>query len=185
MANRHGLIAGATGTGKTVSLQVIAESFCNAGVPCFMADIKGDLSGISQPGKISGFIQKRIPEFGLNEEELEFAGCPVRFYDVFGKQGHPMRTRVSNMGPLLLSRLLGLNDVQSGVLNIVFKVADERGLMLDDLKDLRAMIDYVGKHASEYTTKYGNVSTASIGAIQRSLLVLEDQGGEKLSLIHI
>ena len=179
MANRHGLIAGATGTGKTVSLQVIAESFCNAGVPCFMADIKGDLSGISQPGKISGFIQKRIPEFGLNEEELEFAGCPVRFYDVFGKQGHPMRTRVSNMGPLLLSRLLGLNDVQSGVLNIVFKVADERGLMLDDLKDLRAMIDYVGKHASEYTTKYGNVSTASIGAIQRSLLVLEDQGGEK------
>lgn len=179
MANRHSLIAGATGTGKTVSLQVIAESFCNAGVPCFMADIKGDLSGISQPGKISGFIQKRIPEFGLNEEELEFAGCPVRFYDVFGKQGHPMRTRVSNMGPLLLSRLLGLNDVQSGVLNIVFKVADERGLMLDDLKDLRAMIDYVGKHASEYTTKYGNVSTASIGAIQRSLLVLEDQGGEK------
>ena len=179
MANRHGLIAGATGTGKTVSLQVIAESFCNAGVPCFMADIKGDLSGISQPGKISGFIQKRIPEFGLNEEELEFAGCPVRFYDVFGKQGHPMRTRVSNMGPLLLSRLLGLNEVQSGVLNIVFKVADERGLMLDDLKDLRAMIDYVGKHASEYTTKYGNVSTASIGAIQRSLLVLEDQGGEK------
>ena len=179
MANRHGLIAGATGTGKTVSLQVIAESFCQAGVPCFMADIKGDLSGISQPGKISSFIEKRIPEFGLNPEVLNFEGCPVRFYDVFGKQGHPMRTRMSNMGPLLLSRLLGLNDVQSGVLNIVFKVADERGLLLDDIKDLRAMLDYVGKHASEYTTKYGNVSQASIGAIQRSLLVLEDQGGDK------
>ncbi len=179
MANRHGLIAGATGTGKTVSLQVLAESFSNAGVPCFMADIKGDLSGISQPGKISGFIEKRLPEFGLNEAELQFEGCPVRFYDVFGTQGHPMRTRISNMGPLLLSRLLGLNDVQSGVLNIVFKVADERGLLLDDLKDLRAMIDYVGKHASEYTTKYGNVSSASIGAIQRSLLALEDQGGDK------
>ena len=179
MANRHGLIAGATGTGKTVSLQVIAESFCQAGVPCFMADIKGDLSGISQPGKISSFIEKRIPEFGLTPEVLNFEGCPVRFYDVFGKQGHPMRTRMSNMGPLLLSRLLGLNDVQSGVLNIVFKVADERGLLLDDIKDLRAMLDYVGKHASEYTTKYGNVSQASIGAIQRSLLVLEDQGGDK------
>ncbi len=178
MANRHGLIAGATGTGKTVSLQVIAESFCQAGVPCFMADIKGDLSGISQPGKVSSFIEKRIPEFGLNQEDLAFEGCPVRFYDVFGKQGHPMRTRVSNMGPLLLSRLLGLNEVQSGVLTIVFKVADERGLLLDDLKDLRAMLDYVAKHASEYTTKYGNVSSASVGAIQRALLTLEDQGGD-------
>lgn len=177
MANRHGLIAGATGTGKTVSLQVMAESFCQAGVPCFMADIKGDLSGISQPGKVSSFIEKRIPEFGLNQEELQFEGCPVRFYDVFGKQGHPMRTRVSNMGPLLLSRLLGLNDVQSGVLTIVFKVADERGLLLDDLKDLRAMLDYVAKHAAEYTIKYGNVSSSSVGAIQRSLLTLEDQGG--------
>ena len=179
MANRHGLIAGATGTGKTVSLQVIAESFCQAGVPCFMADIKGDLSGISQPGKISGFIEKRIPEFGLNESDLQFEGCPVRFYDVFGKQGHPMRTRISNMGPLLLSRLLGLNDVQSGVLTIVFKVADERGLILDDIKDLRAMLDYVAKHAAEYTTKYGNVSSASIGAIQRALLELENQGADK------
>lgn len=179
MANRHGLIAGATGTGKTVSLQVIAESFCQAGVPCFMADMKGDLSGISQPGRISSFIEKRIPEFGLNAEELEFDGCPVRFYDVFGKQGHPMRTRISNMGPLLLTRLMGLNDIQGGVLNIVFKVADERGLMLDDLKDLRSMLDYVGKHASEYTTKYGNISTASIGAIQRSLLALEDQGANQ------
>ena len=178
MANRHGLIAGATGTGKTVSLQVLAESFCQAGVPCFMADIKGDLSGISQPGKVSGFIEKRIPEFGLNESDLQFEGCPVRFYDVFGKQGHPMRTRISNMGPLLLSRLLGLNDVQSGVLTIVFKVADERGLILDDIKDLRAMLDYVAKHAAEYTTKYGNVSSASIGAIQRSILALEDQGGD-------
>ena len=179
MANRHGLIAGATGTGKTVTLQVIAESFCQAGVPCFMADMKGDLSGISQPGKLSSFIEKRIPEFGLNQDELEFEGCPVRFYDVFGEQGHPMRTRISNMGPLLLSRLLGLNDVQSGVLNIVFKVADDRGLLLDDLKDLRSMINYVGKHASDYTTQYGNISAASIGAIQRSLLALEDQGAEK------
>lgn len=176
MANRHGLIAGATGTGKTVSLQVIAESFCQAGVPCFMADMKGDLSGISQPGKISSFIEKRIPEFGLNQDELQFEGCPVRFYDVFAEQGHPMRTRISNMGPLLLSRLLSLNDIQSGVLNIVFKVADERGLLLDDLKDLRSMLDYVAKHATEYTTKYGNISTASVGAIQRSLLALEDQG---------
>ncbi len=177
MANRHGVITGATGTGKTVTLQVIAESFCDAGVPCFMADMKGDLSGISQPGRLSGFIEKRIPEFGLNIEELQFRGCPVRFYDVFGEQGHPMRTRISTMGPLLLSRLLGLNDTQSGVLNIVFKVADERGLLLDDLKDLRSMLDYVAKHAKEFTTKYGNISTASVGAIQRSLLALEDQGG--------
>ena len=178
MANRHGLVAGATGTGKTVTLQVIAESFSKAGVPCFMADMKGDLSGISQAGSISSFIEKRIPEFGMNQAELEFEGCPVRFYDLFGEQGHPMRTRISNMGPLLLSRLLGLNEVQSGVLNIVFKVADERGLLLDDLKDLRSMINYVGKHASEYTTQYGNISTASIGAIQRSLLALEDQRGD-------
>ena len=179
MANRHGLIAGATGTGKTVSLQVIAESFCQAGVPCFMADIKGDLSGISQPGKVSSFIEKRIPEFGLNQEELAFEGCPVRFYDVFGKQGHPMRTRVSNMGPLLLSRLLGLNEVQSGVLTIVFKVADERGLLILDLKDLRSVLDYVSKHAKEYTTKYGNIAPQTIGAIQRALLQLESQGAEQ------
>ena len=177
MANRHGLIAGATGTGKTVSLQVLAETFSQIGVPCFMADMKGDLSGISQAGKMSGFIEKRLPEFGL--ENPEFQACPVRFYDVFGEQGHPIRATVSQMGPQLLSRLLGLNETQDGVLNIVFRIADERGLMIIDLKDLRAMLEYVSKHAKEYTMKYGNVSTASIGAIQRALLQLEAQGADK------
>ena len=179
IANRHGLIAGATGTGKTVSLQVVAESFCQAGIPCFMADMKGDLSGISQPGKISGFIEKRIQDFEMNADELKFEGCPVRFFDVYGEQGHPMRTRVSNMGPLLLSRLLGLNETQSGVLNIVFKVADDRGLLLDDLKDLRSMLNYVAAHAKEYTTTYGNISSASVGAIQRALLAIEEQGANQ------
>ena len=177
MANRHGLIAGATGTGKTVSLQVLAETFSQLGVPCFMADMKGDLSGISQVGKMSGFIEKRLPEFGL--ENPEFQACPVRFYDVFGEEGHPIRATVSQMGPQLLSRLLGLNETQDGVLNIVFRIADERGLMIIDLKDLRAMLEYVSKHAKEYTLKYGNVSAASIGAIQRALLQLEAQGADK------
>ena len=177
MANRHGLIAGATGTGKTVTLQVMAETFCQAGVPCFMADMKGDLSGISQVGKTSGFIEKRMPEFGI--ENPEFQACPVRFYDVFGEQGHPMRATVSQMGPQLLSRLLQLNETQDGVLNIVFRIADERGLLLDDLKDLRSMLDWVSKNAKEYTTKYGNISTASVGAIQRALLQLENQGADK------
>ncbi len=177
MANRHGLIAGATGTGKTVTLQVIAETFCQAGVPCFMADMKGDLSGISQVGKMSGFIEKRLPEFGI--ENPEFQSCPVRFFDVFGEQGHPMRATISQMGPQLLSRLLQLNETQDGVLNIVFRIADERGLLLDDLKDLRSMLDWVSQHAKEYTTKYGNITTASIGAIQRSLLQLEAQGADK------
>ena len=177
MANRHGLIAGATGTGKTVTLQVMAESFCQAGVPCFMADMKGDLSGISQVGKMSGFIEKRLPEFGI--ENPEFQSCPVRFFDVYGEQGHPMRATVSQMGPQLLSRLLGLNETQDGVLNIVFRVADERGLMILDLKDLRSMLDYVSQHAKEYTSQYGNVSTASVGAIQRALLQLEAQGADK------
>ena len=177
MANRHGLIAGATGTGKTVTLQVMAETFCQAGVPCFMADMKGDLSGISQPGKMSGFIEKRLPEFGI--ENPEFQACPVRFYDVFGEQGHPMRATISQMGPQLLSRLLDLNETQDGVLNIVFRIADERGLLLLDLKDLRAMLDWVSQHAKEYTTKYGNIATASVGAIQRALLQLENQGADK------
>ncbi len=177
MANRHGLIAGATGTGKTVTLQVLAETFCQAGVPCFMADMKGDLSGISQPGKLSGFIQKRLPEFGL--EEPQFQSCPVRFFDVYGEQGHPMRSTVSNMGPDLLARLLELNETQTGVLNIVFKIADDNGLLLIDLKDLRAMLNFVGQNASEYTTQYGTVSTMSVGAIQRALLALESQGAEK------
>ena len=177
MANRHGLIAGATGTGKTVSLQVLAETFSQVGVPCFMADMKGDLSGISQAGKLSSFIEKRLPEFGI--ENPEFQACPVRFYDVFGEEGHPIRATVSQMGPQLLSRLLGLNETQDGVLNIVFRIADERGMMIIDLKDLRAMLEYVSKHAKEYTMKYGNVSTASIGAIQRALLQLEAQGADK------
>ena len=177
MANRHGLIAGATGTGKTVTLQVIAESFSQAGVPCFMADMKGDLSGISQKGRMSGFIEKRCPEFGI--ENPQFDGCPTQFFDVYGEQGHPMRTTVSNMGPTLLSRLLGLNDTQSGVLDIVFKVADDRGLLILDLKDLRSMLGYVSEHSAEYTNTYGNVSSASVGAIQRALLSLETQGANQ------
>ena len=177
MANRHGLIAGATGTGKTVTLQVMAETFCQAGVPCFMADMKGDLSGISQVGKLSGFIEKRMPEFGI--ENPEFQACPVRFFDVFGEQRHPMRATISQMGPQLLSRLMSLNETQDGVLNIVFRIADERGLLLIDVKDLRSMLDWVSKHAKEYTTKYGNISSVTIGAIQRALLQLESQGADK------
>ncbi len=177
MANRHGLIAGATGTGKTVTLQVMAETFCQAGVPCFMADMKGDLSGISQVGRMSGFIEKRLPEFGIDNPQ--FQACPVRFYDVYGEQGHPMRATVSQMGPQLLSRLLGLNETQDGVLNIVFRVADERGWLIDDLKDLRSALDFVSKHAKDYATKYGNVASASVGAIQRALLQLENQGADK------
>ena len=177
MANRHGLIAGATGTGKTVTLQVVAETFCQAGVPCFMADMKGDLSGISQTGKLSGFIQKRLPEFEI--EDPQFQGCPVRFFDVFGEQGHPMRATISGMGPQLLSRLMGLNETQSGILNIVFKIADDQGLLLIDLKDLRAMLDFVARNASDFTTAYGNISSASVGAIQRALLSIESQGGDK------
>ena len=178
MANRHGLIAGATGTGKTVTLQVMAETFCQAGVPCFMADMKGDLSGISQTGKMSGFIEKRLPEFGI--ENPQFQPCPVRFYDVYGEQGHPMRAAISQMGPLLLSRIMQLNETQDGVLNIVFRIADERGWLLDDLKDLRAALDFVSKHGKEYSSKYGNVAAASVGAIQRALLQLENQGADKV-----
>ena len=177
MANRHGLIAGATGTGKTVTLQVMAETFCQAGVPCFMADMKGDLSGISQAGKLSGFIEKRMPEFCI--ENPEFQSCPVRFFDVFGEQGHPMRATISQMGPQLLSRLFGLNETQTGVLYIAFKLADERGLLLDDIKDLRLLLDYMAKHMKDVTLKYGTVTTMSIGAIQRALLQLENQGADK------
>lgn len=177
MCNRHGLIAGATGTGKTVSLQVIAESFSQAGVPCFMADMKGDLSGISQVGKMSGFIEKRCAEFGI--ENPQFQACPVRFWDVFGEQGFPMRTTVSAMGPQLLSRLMGLNETQSGVLNLVFRIADDNELLLIDLKDLRLMLDFVGKNASKFTTEYGNITSASIGAIQRAVMAIESEGGDK------
>ena len=177
MCNRHGLIAGATGTGKTVSLQVLAETFSQAGVPCFMADMKGDLSGISQAGSLSSFIEKRKDEFGVPNPE--FKACPVRFYDVFGEQGFPMRTTVSAMGPQLLARLMNLAEVQSGVLNIVFRIADDKKLLLIDLKDLRLMLDFVGQNTSLFTTVYGNISPASIGAIQRAVLAIESEGGDK------
>ncbi len=178
MANRHGLIAGATGTGKTVTLKVLAESFSEMGVPVFLADIKGDVSGMCMPGEDSEGFQKRLKnKLGL-ETQWKFAGYPVRFWDVYGKFGLPVRTTVSDMGPMLLARLLELNETQSGVLNIVFKVADDNGLLLLDFKDLRSMVQYVGDHAAEYKTQYGNVSAQSIGAIQRSLLKLQDQGGD-------
>jgi len=177
MANRHGLVAGATGTGKTVSLQVMAEGFSRIGVPVFMADVKGDLAGISQPGTSSPKILERIGLLKLGEYALE--GSPVVFWDIFGEQGHPVRTTVSDMGPLLLSRLLNLNDVQSGVLSIAFRVADDSGLHLLDFKDLRAMAQFAGDHADEFQTEYGRVSPASVGAIQRGLLTLEEQGADK------
>jgi DNA helicase HerA-like ATPase len=178
MVNRHGMIAGATGTGKTVSLQVLAESLSRIGVPTFMADVKGDLSGISQPGTETPRIRERINL--LKIRDFAFAGNPVAFWDVFGEQGHPVRTTVSDMGPLLLSRLLNLNEVQSGVLSLVFRVADDNGLLLLDFKDLRAMVQYAGDSADAFETEYGRVSTASAGAIQRGLLSLEEQGGDKL-----
>ncbi|MBQ9474961.1 MAG: DUF853 family protein [Bacteroidales bacterium] len=176
MANRHGLIAGATGTGKTISLQVLAETFSQAGVPCFMADMKGDLSGISAPGEMSDFISKRCPEFEISSPA--FAGCPTQFLDVYGKRGIPLRTTISDMGPQLLSRLLSLNDTQSGVLDIVFRIADDKQLLLIDLKDLRAMLNYVGEHAGEFRTNYGNITSATIGSIQRALLSLENEGAD-------
>ncbi len=177
MANRHGLIAGATGTGKTVSLQVLAENLSRIGVPVFMADVKGDLSGISQKGGGNPKVDARIKQLGLGD--FPFEGTPVTFWDVFGEQGHPVRATVSEMGPLLFGRLLNLNETQGGVLTMVFKIADDNGMLLLDLKDLRAMLQYVGDNASQFRTQYGNVSPASIGAIQRGLLELEHQGGEK------
>ncbi len=176
LANRHGLITGATGTGKTVTLQVLAEALSSIGVPVFLADVKGDLSGLSQPGAMSPKFKERLELLGLSEPA--FAGCPVTFWDVFGKQGHPVRATVSEMGPLLLGRMLNLNDTQAGVLQIVFKIADDNGLLLLDLRDLRAMVQHVGDNAKQFTTEYGNVSSASIGAIQRGLLTIEQQGGE-------
>ena len=176
LANRHGLVAGATGTGKTVTLQVLAEGFSKAGVPVFAADIKGDLSGLSQPGEAKEAFVTRAKSLGYDYEPDRF---PVIFWDLFGEQGHPIRATVSEMGPLLLSRLMDLNDVQEGVLNIAFRVADEQGLLLMDMKDLRAMLSFLGEHADELTTKYGNVSKATLGTIQRQLLVLENQGGTK------
>src|SRR5271154_692411 len=177
MANRHGLVAGATGTGKTVTLQVMAESFSRAGVPVFAADVKGDLSGISQPGTDNPKIADRGKKLKLTD--FSFAGCPVTFWDVFGAEGHPVRATVSEMGPLLFSRLLNLNDTQAGVLTLVFKIADDNGLLLLDFKDLQAMLQYAAENAKQFQTQYGNISAASVGAMQRGLLALQQQGGEK------
>ncbi|MBR4474540.1 MAG: DUF853 family protein [Oscillospiraceae bacterium] len=177
MANRHGLIAGATGTGKTVTMKVMAESFSDMGVPVFLADVKGDLSGMCMPGQDSENMRERITRFGL-EEDFVFKSFPTRFWDIFGECGHPVRVTVSEMGPTLFARLLGLTEIQQGVLNIVFRVADDHGLLLLDLKDLRAMLQFVGDNRAEFTTMYGNVSAASIGAIQRALLAFEEEGGE-------
>ena len=177
LANRHGLITGATGTGKTVTLQTLAENFSRIGVPVFMADVKGDLTGISQSGRIGEKMAAVLKERGLDLPEP--LACPATLWDVFGLQGHPVRATVSDMGPLLLGRMLNLNETQGGVLNLVFKIADDNGLLLLDLKDLRAMLQYVGDNASEFTTTYGNISAASVGAIQRGLLQIETQGGDK------
>jgi DNA helicase HerA-like ATPase len=177
MANRHGLIAGATGTGKTVSLRVVAENFSTIGVPVFMADVKGDLSGMARPGQDNPKINERVQKLGL--AGFKFAGYPTVFWDLYGEHGHPVRTTISEMGPLLISRLLNLNDTQGGVLNLVFKIADDNRMLLLDLKDLRAMLQHVGDNAAQFKTQYGNVSAASIGAIQRGLLELEGQGGDR------
>ena len=177
LANRHGLITGATGTGKTVTLQKLAESFSDIGVPVFMTDIKGDLTGISQQGSIGAKMAGVLQERGVALPTP--VACPTTLWDVFGEQGHPVRTTISDMGPLLLSRMLDLNDTQSGVLNLVFKIADDNGLLLLDLKDLRAMLQHVGENAKQFTTEYGNISSASVGAIQRGLLQLETQGGDQ------
>ncbi len=177
LANRHGLITGATGTGKTVTLQTLAEQFSRIGVPGFMADVKGDLTGISQKGSIGEKLGKTLADRGLAAPEP--TACPTTLWDVFGTQGHPVRATISDMGPLLLGRMLNLNETQLGVLNLVFKIADDNGLLLLDLKDLRAMLTYVGDNAKDFTTEYGNISTASVGAIQRGLLQIETQGGDQ------
>src|SRR5215468_550258 len=176
MANRHGLIAGATGTGKTVTLRVIAEHLSSIGVPVFMADVKGDLSGIAHPGQENPKIAERVSKLGV--KNFQYAGYPTVFWDLYGQQGHPVRTTISDMGPLLMSRLLKLNETQTGVLTLVFKIADDNGLLLLDLKDLRAMLQHVGDNAAQFKTQYGNVSAASIGTIQRALLALEEQGAD-------
>jgi hypothetical protein len=178
LANRHGLITGATGTGKTVTLQRMAQAFSEAGVPVFLADVKGDLAGLARPGAGGPRLKQRLDLLGL--ESFAFAACPTVFWDVLGDAGHPARATLSHIGPLLLGRMLGLNDTQQGVLAIVFKIADDNGLLLLDLKDLRSMLAYVGEHAGEFKTAYGNVSAASIGIIQRGLLELDEQGGERL-----
>ena len=179
MANRHGLITGATGTGKTCTLQNLAETFSAMGVPVFATDIKGDLSGVSKAGGGNEHFEKSIAANGLREEGFAYRGFPVCFWDIFGEEGHPLRTNVSEMGPILLSRILDLNDTQSDVLNLVFRIADDQGLLLLDLKDLRKMLEEVGNRRAEYVTSYGNISVATVGAIQRGLLALEDQGGDR------
>ena len=176
LANRHGLITGATGTGKTITLQLLAERFSAIGVPVFMADVKGDLSGLAAAGSLTPKLQERLDALGVKDHVP--AGCPVVYWDVFGEQGHPVRATISDMGPVLLARLLNLNDTQSGVLQLVFRIADDNGLLLLDLKDLRAMVQHVGENAKNFTTEYGNVSAASIGAIQRGLLNLGEHGGD-------
>ncbi|WP_341919454.1 helicase HerA-like C-terminal domain-containing protein [Polaromonas sp. YR568] len=177
LANRHGLITGATGTGKTVTLQALAENFSKIGVPVFMADVKGDLAGISQAGNMGEKMAAVLKERGIDKPEP--LACPTTLWDVFGEQGHPVRATVSDMGPLLLGRMLGLNETQAGVINLVFKIADDNGMLLLDLKDLRAMLQYVGDNGSQFTTQYGNISAASVGAIQRGLMQIETQGGDK------
>lgn len=178
MANRHGLIAGATGTGKTVTLQTLAEGFSKMGVPVFMADVKGDLSGMSQPGGGNARVDARVQQLALSD--FSYAKCPVTFWDMFGEKGHPVRTTIAEMGPLLLARLLNLNDVQAGVLNAIFKIADDKGWLLLDLKDLRAMMQHASENSATYQAQYGNISAASVGAVQRALLQLETQGADKL-----
>ncbi len=179
MANRHGLITGATGTGKTVTLQTLSETFSEMGVPVFAADMKGDLSGVAKAGGNKESVTKRVDSYGLKEKGFEFKAFPVRFWDVFGEQGHPIRTTITEMGPLLLERLLQLNDTQGAILSMVFKIADDNNLLLIDLKDLQKMVQFVGDNRAEFTTKYGNISPASIGAIQRALLRLESEGADK------
>jgi DNA helicase HerA-like ATPase len=177
LANRHGLITGATGTGKTVTLQTLAEHFSNIGVPVFLADVKGDLTGISQPGSFGEKISAVLKDRGITLPPAQ--ACPTTLWDVFGEQGHPVRATVSDMGPLMLARMLDLNDTQSGVLNLVFKIADDHGLLLLDMKDLRAMLQHLGDNAKQFTTEYGNISAASVGAIQRGLMQIEQQGGDR------
>ena len=176
MANRHGLIAGATGTGKTITLEVMAEGFSDLGVPVFLADVKGDISGMCQAGQMNESLQKRLGKMGI--EDFPFSAFPVRFWDVYGEAGHPVRTTISEMGPMLLSRLLGLTEVQEGVLNIVFKIADDRGLLLIDMKDLKSMLQYCAQHTRDFQADYGTMTSQSLGAIQRALLALENAGGE-------
>jgi DNA helicase HerA-like ATPase len=177
LANRHGCITGATGTGKTVTLQAMAQALSGAGVPVFMADVKGDLSGLARAGSATGRIKQRLDQLKLDEPA--WAGCPVTFWDVFGEKGHPVRATISDLGPLLLARMLNLNDIQQGVLQLAFKIADDNGLLLLDIKDLRAMLQHVGENASEFQSEYGNISAASVGAIQRGLIAIDEQGGDR------